>query len=146
LTWRPVGVQTFPQLRYRCPQVGVERKQSSQAVLFRSFSYAHAAYLGTAPLTEDDAFRSSPTSIFNSRLGYTFDNGWKVQLDALNLFDTKADSIMYAYGSLIQSDPLYAQCNSKTPPPVAVCQTGVTDFAIHPTEPFAMRLAVTGVF
>jgi hypothetical protein len=26
-------------------------------------------YLGTAPLTEDNAFRSSPTSIFNGRLG-----------------------------------------------------------------------------
>jgi outer membrane receptor protein involved in Fe transport len=103
-------------------------------------------YLGTAPLTEDNAFRSSPTSIFNARLGYTFDNGWKVQLDALNLFDTKANQIMYAYGSLIKSDPLYAQCSSKIPPPVAVCQTGITDFAIHPTEPFAMRLSVTGIF
>jgi outer membrane receptor protein involved in Fe transport len=103
-------------------------------------------YLGTTPLTEDNAFRSSPTSMFNARLGYTFDNGWKVQLDALNLFDAKANQIMYAYGSLIKSDPLYAQCISKTPPPLAVCQTGVTDFAIHPTEPLAVRLAVTGIF
>jgi outer membrane receptor protein involved in Fe transport len=63
-------------------------------------------YLGTTPLTEDDAFRSSPTSIFDARLGYAFDNGWKVQLDALNLFDAKTNQIMYAYGSLIKSDPL----------------------------------------
>ena len=53
----------------------------------------------------------------NGRLGYAFDNGWKVQLDALNLFDTKANQIMYAYGSLLKSDPLYAQCKSATPPP-----------------------------
>jgi hypothetical protein len=37
-------------------------------------------YLGTAPFTEDNALRSSPTSIFNGRLGYAFDYGWKVQL------------------------------------------------------------------
>ncbi len=103
-------------------------------------------YLGTAPLTEDDAFRSSPSSTFNGRLGYAFDNGWKVQLDALNLFGAKANQIMYAYGSLLRSDPLYAQCNSATPPPVAVCQTGVMDSILHPTEPLAVRATVTGVF
>ena len=103
-------------------------------------------YLGTAPLTEDNAFRSSPESIFNGRLGYAFDNGWKVQLDALNLFDAKANQIMYAYGSLLKSDPLYAQCNSATPPPVAVCQTGVMDSVLHPIEPLAVRLSLTGVF
>jgi outer membrane receptor protein involved in Fe transport len=103
-------------------------------------------YLGTAPLTEDNAFRSSPTSLFNGRLGYAFDNGWKVQLDALNLFNTKANQIMYGYGSLLKSDPLYARCNSTIPPPVAVCQTGVTDAVLHPAEPFAVRLMVTGVF
>ena len=89
--------------------------------------------LGTAPLTEDNAFRSSPASIFNGRLGYAFDNGWKVQLDGLNLFDTKANQIMYAYGALLKSDPLYAQCKSATPPPVAVCQAGVRDNILHPT-------------
>jgi hypothetical protein len=103
-------------------------------------------YLGTAPLTEDNAFRSSPASIFNGRLGYVFDNGWKVQLDALNLFDTKANQIMYAYGSLLRSDPLYAQCKSATPPPVAVCQNGVMDAVLHPTKPLAVRLMVSGVF
>ena len=67
-------------------------------------------------------------------------------LDALNLFDTKANQIMYAYGSLLKSDPLYAQCKSATPPPVAVCQNGVMDAVLHPTEPLAVRLTVTGVF
>jgi hypothetical protein len=59
-------------------------------------------------------------------------DGWKVQLDALNLFNTKANQIMYAYGSLLRSDPLYAQCKSATPPPLPVC--------------LAVRLMVTGVF
>jgi hypothetical protein len=42
----------------------------------------------TAPLTKDNAFRSSPMSIFNGRLGYAFDKGWKVQLDALSISST----------------------------------------------------------
>jgi hypothetical protein len=54
-----------------------------------------------------------------------------IGIDGLNLFDTKANQIMYAYGSLIKSDPLYAQCNSAKPPPVAVCQTGVMDLAVR---------------
>ena len=53
---------------------------------------------------------------------------------------------MYAYGSLLRSDPLYAQCKSTTPPPVAVCQNGVMDSVLHPVEPLAVRLALTGVF
>ncbi|GAH68340.1 unnamed protein product, partial [marine sediment metagenome] len=47
-------------------------------------------YLASTPLTEDNAFRSPPTSIFNGRIGYRFDNGWRIQLDALNLFNTRA--------------------------------------------------------
>ena len=35
-------------------------------------------YLGASPLTEDNAFRSPPTSIFNGRIGYRFDNGWRI--------------------------------------------------------------------
>ena len=36
-----------------------------------------------------------------------FDNGWRIQLDALNLLNTKANQITYAYGSLIKTDSLY---------------------------------------
>jgi hypothetical protein len=103
-------------------------------------------YLGTTPLAEDNAFRSPPSSIFNARLGYGFDNGWRIQLDALNLFNSKTNQITYAYGSLLKSDPLYAKCASAAPPPVAVCQTGVMDAVLHPVEPLAMRLTLMGVF
>jgi outer membrane receptor protein involved in Fe transport len=44
-------------------------------------------------LTEDNTFRSPPTSIFNGRIGYRFDNGWRIQLDALNLFNSRANQI-----------------------------------------------------
>jgi outer membrane receptor protein involved in Fe transport len=103
-------------------------------------------YLGSTPLTEDNVFRSPPVSIVNARLGYRFDTGWRVQLDVLNLLDSKADQISYAYGSLIRTDSLFALCNSATPPPAAVCQNGVMDRILHPVEPLAARLTVTATF
>ena len=103
-------------------------------------------YLGTSPLTEDNAFRSPPTSIFNARIGYRFDNGWRIQLDALNLFNTKANQITYAYGSLIKTDSLYNLCFPTQIAPASVCQNGVMDYVLHPVEPLAIRLTVAGVF
>jgi outer membrane receptor protein involved in Fe transport len=103
-------------------------------------------YLGPTPLTEDNAFRSPPTSLFNGRLGYRFENGWRVQLDALNLLNTKTNQITYAYGSLIKTDSLYNACLSATPPPTAVCQNGVMDSILHPVEPFAVRLTLTASY
>jgi hypothetical protein len=103
-------------------------------------------YFGPTPLTEDNAFRSPPISIVNARVGYAFDNGWRVQLDLLNLLNSKADQISYAYGSLIKTDNLFTLCNSAAPPPAAVCQNGVMDRILHPVEPLAARLTVTAVF
>ncbi len=103
-------------------------------------------YLGSSPLTEDNAFRSQPTSIFNARIGYRFDNGWRVQVDVLNLLNTKAEQITYAYGSLIKSDSLYNLCYPVQTAPAAVCQNGVMDYVLHPIEPLAVRLTVAGVF
>jgi outer membrane receptor protein involved in Fe transport len=103
-------------------------------------------YLGPSPLTEDNAFRSPPTSIFNGRLGYRFDNGWRIQLDALNLFNTKTNQINYAYGSLLPTDNLFKQCYPVQVAPAAVCQNGVIDYVLHPAEPLAVRVTLTGVF
>jgi len=98
-------------------------------------------YVGERPLTEDGAFKSPPFSVFNAQLGYRFDNGWRVQLDILNLFNSRTDQASYAYGSLLKSDPLYAQCNTPTAaaPPTAVCINGVMDRVLHPVEPFTVR-------
>jgi len=103
-------------------------------------------YLGPTPLTEDNAFRSPPTSLVNARIGYGFDNGWSIHLDLLNLLDTKANQITYAYGSLIKTDSLFAACNSAAPPPTAVCQNGVMDSVLHPVEPLTARLTVAAKF
>jgi outer membrane receptor protein involved in Fe transport len=102
-------------------------------------------YLASSPLTEDNAFRSSGTSIFNGRLGYRIDNGWRLQLDVLNLFNTQANQITYAYGSLLKTDTLYTLCTSGTAP-AAVCQNGAMDYVLHPVEPLTFRVTVAGVF
>jgi outer membrane receptor protein involved in Fe transport len=106
-------------------------------------------YLGASPLTEDNAFRSPPTSIVNGRIGYRFENGWRIQFDALNLLNSKANQITYAYGSLIKSDSLFAMCFPATgapTAPAAVCQNGVMDYVLHPIEPWAIRLTLVGAF
>ncbi|SCB09325.1 Outer membrane receptor proteins, mostly Fe transport [Bradyrhizobium shewense] len=102
-------------------------------------------YLASSPLTEDNAFRSSATSIFNGRLGYRIDNGWRLQLDVLNLLNTRANQISYAYGSLLKTDTLYNLCASGTAP-TSVCQNGVMDYVLHPVEPLTFRLTVAGTF
>jgi outer membrane receptor protein involved in Fe transport len=103
-------------------------------------------YLGTTPLTEDNAFRSPVTSIVNGRAGYHFDNGWTVQLDGLNLLNAKTDQITYAYGSLIKTDSLFSLCFPVQVAPAAVCQNGVMDRILHPIEPLAFRLTVSKTF
>jgi hypothetical protein len=106
-------------------------------------------YLASSPLTEDNAFRSPATSIFNGRIGYRLDNGWRIQLDALNLLNTRANQITYAYGSLIKTDSLYAMCfpaAGAPTAPAAVCQNGVMDYVLHPIEPLAVRLTLAGSF
>ena len=103
-------------------------------------------YLASSPLTEDNVFRSPATSIFNGRIGYRDANGWRIQLDVLNLLNTKANQITYAYGSLIKTDSLYTLCFPLQIAPTAVCQNGVMDYVLHPVEPLTIRLTLAGAF
>lgn len=103
-------------------------------------------YLGSVPLTEDNAWRSVPTSIFNARVGYRTAEGWRIQLDALNLFNSRTNQISYGYGSLLKTDSLYNMCYPVQAAPAAVCQNGVMDTLVHPIEPLAVRLTLAGSF
>ncbi len=106
-------------------------------------------YLGPRPLTEDGAFVSPATSLVNGQLGYRFENGWRVQLDAFDLLDSRTDQITYAYGSLLKTDSLYGACYPTSGPssvPTAVCRNGIMDRVLHPVEPLAVRLTVAGAF
>jgi outer membrane receptor protein involved in Fe transport len=113
------------------------------------FSALRYRYFGPRPLTEDNAFVSPATGLLNGQLGYRFDNGWRVQLDAFNILNSRSDQITYAYGSLLKSDSLFAMCFPAAGAPTApssVCQNGVMDRVLHPVEPLAIRLTIAGQF
>lgn len=42
-----------------------------------------------SPLVEDNAVQSLSSTVVNARLGYKFDNGVSIQLDAFNLFNAR---------------------------------------------------------
>ena len=64
------------------------------------FSSLRWRYISSRPLTEDGAFQSPPFNTINGEVGYRFDNGWRIQLDALNLLNSRTDQATYAYGAL----------------------------------------------
>jgi opacity protein-like surface antigen/outer membrane receptor protein involved in Fe transport len=101
-------------------------------------------YISSRPLTEDGVFQSPPFNTINGSVGYRFDNGWHIELDALNLLNSTTDQATYAYGSVLNSDSLFAMCYPKMTVPVAVCQNGVMDYAMHPVEPLAVRFTLGG--
>lgn len=87
-------------------------------------------YFGPRALIEDGSVWSGPTSLFDARAGYTFGNGIKLTLDALNLLNTQADQIDYYYPSRLSGEP----------------EGGVNDVHFHPVEPLAFRLTLAKAF
>ncbi len=94
------------------------------------FGALKARYFGPRPLIEDDSVRSLASLIFNARVGYRFENGLRVQLDALNLFNSQTNQIEYYYLSRLPGEPI----------------GGVADRHVHPAEPLALRLTLAGRF
>ena len=94
------------------------------------FGALKARYFGPRPLIEDDSVHSLSSLIFNARAGYRFDNGLKLQLDLLNLFDAQTNQIEYYYLSRLPGEPI----------------GGVADRHVHPAEPRAVRLTLAGKF
>jgi outer membrane receptor protein involved in Fe transport len=94
------------------------------------FGALKARYFGPRPLIEDDSVRSLASLLFNARAGYRFDNGIRLQLDALNLFNARTNQIEYYYVSRLPGEPL----------------DGVADRHVHPVEPLAVRLTLAGRF
>lgn len=94
------------------------------------FGSLRGRYFGPRPLIEDDSVRSQSSLIFNARAGYKFDNGFRLQLDVLNLFNANTNQIEYYYLSRLPGEPI----------------DGVADRHVHPAEPLAVRLALAGHF
>jgi opacity protein-like surface antigen len=111
------------------------------------FSALRWRYISSRPLTEDGVFQSPPMNVINGSVGYRFANGWRVQLDALNMLNSTSDLATYAYGSLITTDALYALCypaHGTSTVPAAACANGVMDYVYHPLDPLAFRLTLAG--
>ena len=94
------------------------------------FGALRGRYFGPRPLIEDDSVRSQSSLIFNARAGYKFDNGLRLQLDVLNLFNARTNQIEYYYLSRLPGEPI----------------GGVADRHVHPAEPLAVRLTLAGRF
>ncbi|KRQ96647.1 TonB-dependent receptor [Bradyrhizobium valentinum] len=94
------------------------------------FGALRARYFGPRPLIEDDSVRSQASLIFNARAGYKFDNGLRLQLDVLNLFNARTNQIEYYYLSRLPGEPI----------------GGMADRHVHPAEPLAVRLTLAGRF
>jgi len=91
------------------------------------FGSAKLRYFGARPLIEDNSASSSPSVVVNGSVGYRWDGGWRVQLDALNLFNSRSNQIEYFYESQLRNEVA----------PVA-------DRHVHPLEPTAVRLTIAG--
>lgn len=107
---------------------------------FGAFKYR---YVGAQGLTEDGAFKGPARGTVNIRAGYRWSDGWRLQADVFNLFNSRTDQMTYAYGSLLPTDPLFAQCVSGVAP-ANVCAIGVMDRHFHPFEPTALRVTLAG--
>jgi opacity protein-like surface antigen len=111
------------------------------------FSTLRWRYISSRPLTEDGVFQSPPLNTINGAVGYRFANGWRIQLDALNLLNSASYNASYAYGALLTTDSLFAMCfraHGAPTAPASVCQNGVMDYSVHPIDPLAVRLTLAG--
>jgi outer membrane receptor protein involved in Fe transport len=87
--------------------------------------------LGPYPISDGDRDPQDPGySEINVDVGYKVTRQVKVQLSIFNLFNTRANSSAYFYGSRLQGEPA----------------EGVDGFQVHPIEPIAGLLKVTATF
>jgi len=94
------------------------------------FGALKARYFGPRPLIEDDSVRSLASFVVNARVGYKWENGVRIQLDAFNLFNAKTNQIEYFYTSRLPGGSV----------------TGVNDRHVHPVEPLAVRMTLAAQF
>lgn len=88
---------------------------------------ARLRYFGPRPLVEDNSIKSGSTFLTNVRIGYEFNQNFKLNLDVFNLFDRKVSDIDYFYASRLSGE----------------AADGVEDVHTHPAEPRMARLTAT---
>lgn len=108
---------------------GAPNAVASLAVVFGEqlgwFGSIKLRYFGPRPLVEDGSVRSKASTLVNARVGYRFDTGARIQLDALNLFNAKTNQIEYFYESRLLGEAV-----------------AVADRHVHPVEPLAVRASL----
>jgi hypothetical protein len=105
---------------------------SSGITLFdeRGFSASlRLRYFGPRDLTSDGQYKSSSTLLFNAEAGYQVTKNLRLNIEFLNLLDSRDHDIDYAYQSRIT-------------PTAAPAFTDV----FHPVEPFQVRAGMTWRF
>lgn len=95
-------------------------------------------YFGSRPLTEDGQLKSIAAGTLNLRVGYRFDNGWKIQADAFNVTNNRGDAIAYGYGSFTRQD-LFVRRH-----PLGAESAGIMDRHFKPIDPPAFRVTLSG--
>jgi hypothetical protein len=110
---------------------------------FSNFKYR---YIAPRALTQDGFLKSPAIGTVNARAGYRWKEGWKLQLDVFNMFNSRSQQIAYGYGSLIPTDPLFQACNGGLSAPTtdAVCSVGQMGVVGHPIERPSWRLTFGG--
>jgi hypothetical protein len=93
-------------------------------------------YFGSRPLTEDGQIKSLSAGTLNARLGYRFDNGWKLIADAFNITNNRGDAVSYGYGSFVKSDLLFFAHPGES--------GGIRDRHFKPVDPPAFRVTLSG--
>jgi hypothetical protein len=94
-------------------------------------------YFGPRPLIEDNTVRSTASALVNLRVGYAFNGRWKLTADVFNLLDRRASDIEYFYESRLRGEALN---------PDPALNGGYNDVHLHPAEPIAIRVALSGTF
>jgi outer membrane receptor protein involved in Fe transport len=88
---------------------------------------AFARYFGPRPLTEDDSYRSTASTIVDVQVSYKVTDAVRLTLGLFNLFNAQVDDIAYFYVSRLRG---------AIPPEPA---GGVADIHFHPAETRSIR-------
>ncbi len=144
----------FSHARYTQPQVAVDGAAgeyvansipvvvSAAAVVETPggiFGGARLRYFSTQPLIEDNTAREPESTLVSALLGYRVGR-YEISIEALNLFDSKANDIAYYYPSRLPN-ALPASRGGRPEP-----ASGINDFVVHPVEPVQVRGSLTAHF
>ncbi len=105
------------------------------------FATLRMNYFGKRPQIDNDVVESDSSTIVNARVGYKFNlrqsddwlrffDGWRLMVDAFNVFDHKTADIDYYYVSRLPGEP----------------PSGVNDIHTHPADPLEIRATLKAVF